>query len=226
MSCPASNPCLPEGPVGTCQAPQCCPPILNGTTAASGFIELPTGGVGGTVTFPSPIVPAPSLIFPWVVSSGPAGSVILACVLAGTINETGFQYALSGPPPDGNHLLYYMVNPATTVAAGPQGIPGPVGPQGPQGVPGPSVTGPIGPQGPAGPTGSQGAQGPAGNYTTGTIIRLTPYTVDALPAAATAGAGSVACVSDATVTTPYTTVAGGGSNVVVVLSNASNWVII
>lgn len=48
-------------------------------------------------------------------------------------------------------------------------------------------------------------------------------TVAGLPAAATAGAGARAFVTDATVTTFMTTVAGGGANAVPVVSDGSAW---
>jgi hypothetical protein len=50
-------------------------------------------------------------------------------------------------------------------------------------------------------------------------------TVASLPAAATAGAGARAFVTDATVTTFASTVAGGGANGVPVVSNGTNWII-
>lgn len=50
-------------------------------------------------------------------------------------------------------------------------------------------------------------------------------TVAALPAAATAGAGARAFVTDANATTFASTVAGGGANAVPVVSNGTNWII-
>lgn len=50
-------------------------------------------------------------------------------------------------------------------------------------------------------------------------------TVAALPAAATAGAGARAFVTDANATTFLTTVAGGGANKVPVVSDGTNWLI-
>lgn len=58
----------------------------------------------------------------------------------------------------------------------------------------------------------------------GTAV-LTNYTVATLPSASTSGAGAMAFVTDATSTTAYTTVAGGGSNKVLVISDATNWII-
>lgn len=55
--------------------------------------------------------------------------------------------------------------------------------------------------------------------------KLTAYTVTNLPAAATAGEGAMAFVTDATATTTYTTVSGGGSNKVLVISDGTNWII-
>lgn len=50
-------------------------------------------------------------------------------------------------------------------------------------------------------------------------------TVASLPAAATAGAGARAFVTDATVTIFASTVVGGGANAVPVVSNGTNWII-
>jgi len=50
-------------------------------------------------------------------------------------------------------------------------------------------------------------------------------TVASLPAAATAGAGARAFVTDATATTFLSTVAGGGANKVPVVSDGANWLI-
>lgn len=54
-------------------------------------------------------------------------------------------------------------------------------------------------------------------------VSLGVYEVDDLPAASTAGAGSEAYVSDATATTPRTVVVGGGSNLVGVYSDGTDW---
>lgn len=54
-------------------------------------------------------------------------------------------------------------------------------------------------------------------------IRITPVAVSALPSASTAGAGAKAMVNDANATTFASTVAGGGSNVVPVYSDGTNW---
>jgi hypothetical protein len=55
---------------------------------------------------------------------------------------------------------------------------------------------------------------------------LANYTVANLPAAATAGSGAVAFVTDANSTTARTTVAGGGANKVMVMSDGTNWLIV
>lgn len=55
--------------------------------------------------------------------------------------------------------------------------------------------------------------------------RLSVYTVATLPGASTSGEGAMAFVTDATSTTTYTTVAGGGSNKVMVISDGTNWII-
>ena len=56
-------------------------------------------------------------------------------------------------------------------------------------------------------------------------VKSTVYTVATLPAAATAGAGARAFVSDANATTFASVVAGGGTNGVPVYSNGANWFI-
>jgi hypothetical protein len=56
-------------------------------------------------------------------------------------------------------------------------------------------------------------------------VKLPSYTVSGLPSASTCGAGSCAFVTDATLTTSYTTVIGGGSNKVLVISDGTNWII-
>jgi len=58
---------------------------------------------------------------------------------------------------------------------------------------------------------------PTGQY------RFIGVTVASLPAAAAGNAGATATVTDATVTTIGTTVAGGGANTVLVWSNGTNW---
>ena len=67
------------------------------------------------------------------------------------------------------------------------------------------------------------------NSGTGTAKLMIPVTgattVGALPAAGTVGAGARAFVTDATVTTFASTVAGGGSNKVPVVSDGTNWLI-
>lgn len=54
-------------------------------------------------------------------------------------------------------------------------------------------------------------------------IRTGQFAVGTLPAAATAGAGARAYVTDATVTTFASVVAGGGANAVPVYSDGANW---
>ncbi|WP_395734087.1 hypothetical protein [Prosthecobacter sp.] len=56
-------------------------------------------------------------------------------------------------------------------------------------------------------------------------VKLKSYIVSGLPSASTCGAGSMAFVTDATATTAYSTVAGGGSNKVLVISDGTNWII-
>jgi len=71
----------------------------------------------------------------------------------------------------------------------------------------------------------------AHTYATGLVINagtavLTNYTVATLPSASASGMqGAMAFVTDATSTTTYTTVAGGGSNKVLVISDGTNWII-
>jgi len=54
-------------------------------------------------------------------------------------------------------------------------------------------------------------------------LKLASYTVGTLPAAATAGAGAMAYVTDSNTTTFNATVASGGSNKVAVISDGTNW---
>lgn len=54
-------------------------------------------------------------------------------------------------------------------------------------------------------------------------VKTTPVTVANLPAAATAGAGARAFVTDATSTTFNATATGGGANSVPVFSDGSAW---
>lgn len=56
-------------------------------------------------------------------------------------------------------------------------------------------------------------------------IKLAVTTVNALPSAATAGAGTKAFVSDANTITFYSNVGNGGSNLVPVFSNGTNWLV-
>ena len=59
----------------------------------------------------------------------------------------------------------------------------------------------------------------------GSYVQTPSMTVTNLPSAATAGAGARAFVTDATATTFLSTVAGGGSNKVPVVSDGTNWLI-
>lgn len=56
-------------------------------------------------------------------------------------------------------------------------------------------------------------------------VKTKALTVGTLPAAATAGAGARAFVTDANATTFLSTVAGGGANAVPVVSDGTNWLI-
>lgn len=81
-----------------------------------------------------------------------------------------------------------------------------------------ALGGPTGPTGPTGPSG--GPTGPTGPAGPSTLIGV--LTAD-LPAAADAGAGALAFVTDSTVITFYTIVAGGGANGVPVFSDGVAW---
>jgi hypothetical protein len=63
----------------------------------------------------------------------------------------------------------------------------------------------------------------ASTGTFSSYVKTTPVTVSGLPAAATAGAGARAFVTDATATTFASIVAGSGSNGVPVYSDGTNW---
>lgn len=66
----------------------------------------------------------------------------------------------------------------------------------------------------------------AGGYlAAGTYVKTGVYTVGTLPSASGAGSGARAMVTDANATTFLSTVAGGGSNIVPVVSNGANWLI-
>ncbi len=65
-----------------------------------------------------------------------------------------------------------------------------------------------------------------GASTASTYIKPGSYIVSGLPAAATAGGGAMAYVTDANATTRLSTVAGGGSNKVMVFSDNANWLIL
>lgn len=64
-------------------------------------------------------------------------------------------------------------------------------------------------------------QGAAGGTTA--WIKVLPVAVASLPAAATAGNGAIAFVSDANATTYNSIVAGGGANALPVHSDGTNW---
>jgi hypothetical protein len=57
-------------------------------------------------------------------------------------------------------------------------------------------------------------------------LRVEPTAFASLVAAGTAGQGALAWVTDATATTARSTVAGGGSNKVLVMSDGTNWLIV
>lgn len=57
-------------------------------------------------------------------------------------------------------------------------------------------------------------------------FRPRQYTVATLPSAVTSGNGCIACVTDANATTARSTVAGGGANKVLVMSDGTNWLIV
>ena len=81
-----------------------------------------------------------------------------------------------------------------------------------------ALGGPTGPQGPTGPSGGPtGPTGPAGPSS------LTGVLTANLPLPASAGAGALAFVTDSTVTTFYTAVAGGGANGVPVFCDGVIW---
>ncbi len=63
----------------------------------------------------------------------------------------------------------------------------------------------------------------AGRVASATYLKSGSYTVATLPAAATAGVGARAMVTDANATTFLSTVAGGGANIVPVVSDGTNW---
>ena len=63
------------------------------------------------------------------------------------------------------------------------------------------------------------------NYTISSVSKTTPVAVASLPAAATAGAGARAFVTDANSTTFNDSAVGGGSNIMPVFSNGTGWFI-
>jgi len=70
-----------------------------------------------------------------------------------------------------------------------------------------------------------GGAGFAENVVSGGVVRTGSFTVATLPAAATYP-GGMAYVTDANATTRLATVAGGGSNKVMVFSDGTNWLIL
>jgi hypothetical protein len=56
-------------------------------------------------------------------------------------------------------------------------------------------------------------------------VSTVPVLVSALPSAVTAGSGARMFVTDATVTTFASTVVGGGTNKIPVISDGTNWII-
>lgn len=64
-----------------------------------------------------------------------------------------------------------------------------------------------------------------GAVTAASTVKTLSTTVSALPSASTAGSGARAFVTDANATTYLSTVAGGGSNKVPVVSDGTNWLI-
>ena len=65
--------------------------------------------------------------------------------------------------------------------------------------------------------------GTLNSLVTPVVLSTTVYTVETLPSAVTATAGARTFVSDSSVTTFNTTVAGGGANTVPVFSNGTDW---
>jgi len=65
----------------------------------------------------------------------------------------------------------------------------------------------------------------AGAVTAASTVKTLSTTVSALPSASTAGSGARAFVTDSNATTYLSTVAGGGSNKVPVVSDGTNWLI-
>jgi len=61
------------------------------------------------------------------------------------------------------------------------------------------------------------------SLTLSSYVKVSAVAVASLPSAATAGAGARATVTDATSTTFNASVAGGGSNIVPVFSDGTNW---
>ena len=146
---------------GCCDTPSCCPPpppqafFFQGAPSPSGSWPLSAGQLSGHVTFPTPLSALPTIVAAWVQMPGPTGAVIGASIDRSSVTLAGFDFYLSGPPPDSSHVLIYAVNPAIANFGGP---PGPLGPTGPTGP-----TGPVGPTGVVGGTGLTGTTGPSGS---------------------------------------------------------------
>lgn len=60
-------------------------------------------------------------------------------------------------------------------------------------------------------------------FTASSYVKVTPTTFALLPAAATAGAGARAFVTDSNTATFNATIAGGGANAVPCFSDGTNW---
>lgn len=60
----------------------------------------------------------------------------------------------------------------------------------------------------------------------GAAIRIGAGAFASLAAASTAGSGALAVISDSTVTTKGSTIAGGGANLVLGMSNGTNWIVV
>jgi hypothetical protein len=94
----------------------------------------------------------------WPEMQGGTGAVIFATVDRSSISETGFDFYLSGAPPDDTMVLAFAINPAIVNFGGPPGPAGPIGLTGPSGASG--ATGNQGVQGLTGASGGSGSPGP------------------------------------------------------------------
>ena len=143
-----------------CCPPSSCPPpppqafFFSGSPSPTGFWPLSSGELSGHVTFSPALPQVPTVVAAWVEMPNSSGAVIFASVDRSSITAAGFDFYLSGPTPDANHVLAFIVNPSVANFGGPPGPQGPTGPAGP--------SGPIGPAGLIGPTGITGSTGPTG----------------------------------------------------------------